>query len=176
MINVVVPYGLNNKLAEAYNRSIEDSKQEWVLFVEHDIFLACNPHWYEMCIDAIKKGGEKVALFTCVMNGNGGRAQEPYYYIGKTSDIDKHVEVAERIFRAKGNELLNVTNKLISGYFLLVRKKVALEIPFRDMGKGVNKIDYDFCDRLLKAGYEIKVMTGLYVYHRRGVRKLNWKK
>jgi len=176
MIDTVIPYGLNHKLADEYNRRMRESQHEWVLFVEHDVFVSLNPHWYEMCIEATKTCGPNVGLITCVTNGNTGRAQEPFKYIGKTPDLDRHVEAAWEIYQAKGNELTDATNKFIAGYFMLVNRKIWQDVQFKDQGKGVNKIDQDFCERLLVNGYKIKVMQGLYVYHRKGVRKLNWKK
>lgn len=175
-IDVKIPYEPKGKLAEAYNRAIVSSKAPWVLLLDHDVFLGLNPHWYDMCLETIKSVPiNKVGMISCVTNGNVGRAQEPYIH-DKTPDIDEQVLLAKAAYDKYGLTLQKAENKYLAGYFMLVNRKAWQHIRFQNQDKGVNKVDHDFCQRLLDGGWEIMVMKGLYVYHRKHVRKLKWNK
>ena len=156
-IDVKIPYEPKRRLAEAYNRAIDNSSAEWVLLLDHDVFLACNPHWYEMCLEMIQKVEPDVALITC-MEGN------------TESTVDRHIEHAKTFYELNGFETCELKHaEELAGYFMLVRRSVCQDIRFHSVGKGIHKIDHDFARRLLEAGYRILYMKGLYVYHHRNV-------
>lgn len=46
---------------------------------------------------------------------------------------------------------------------------------FRDVGRGVLGVDWDFSQRLHEAGWKLGVLSGLYIYHFCGMRKLGWR-
>jgi hypothetical protein len=174
-IKVAIPYEPEGKLAFAYNREMEDTNAPWVALCDHDLFLSCNPHWYEMCLEAVKSVDEDVVMLTCTCNGNSDRAQAPVVTISKTPSIDYHVHQAKRAFRRAGDRLDDVLDNQVAGFFMLVRRSYWEQHPFKCQGKGVNKIDHAYIQEILDNGYKIKVMKGLYMYHRKKVRKLNWK-
>lgn len=176
-IDVKIPYEPNEKLAYAYNRAIKGSTAPWVLLLDHDVFLGLNPEWYNICLKAIKDtesvSMSNVVLFTCTTNGNSDRVQCPVVSIDKTSDLNVHVAKAKKarvIARLKREE---ITDKYIAGCFMLVKRTYVEDYPFKDQGKGVNKVDQAFMQEILDNGYRGMVLKSLYVYHMKGVRK--WK-
>ena len=177
-IDVYIPYALDGNLAECYNDIMAESLSEWVLIVEHDVFLACNPHWYEMCVVAVEKAPTNMGLITCVTSSRKIRDLRPQ---GATfrrpgcDDLNEHVKMAKRNYKKHGNEIEVHNTKYMAGFFMLVRKTAWRKVKFEDQGKGVHKVDHAFCKALMEAGYTIGVMKGLYVYHRRKVRELKWK-
>jgi len=175
-IDVKIPYGPDGQLAEAYNRAMLNTTAPWVLLLDHDVFLSCNPHWYAICLEAIGKAEEDsaVGLLTCVTNGCSDRPQGPGVEITKIPDIDTHVDIAHQLYKTHGSSIKRVDSFYIAGFFMLVNWKVWRILKFQHQGKGVNKIDQDYCKRLLANGHSIYTMPGLYVYHRKNVRKLNW--
>ena len=82
-IDVKIPYEPDDKLAEAYNRAMVNTTAPWVLLLDHDVFLALNPHWYEMCLEVVERVDNDVGMITCVTNGNSDRAQGPGVPISK---------------------------------------------------------------------------------------------
>ncbi len=178
---VKIPYGLNGDLATAYNQAIESANTEWVLLLDHDVFVSCNPYWYDICLNAINKAPDKAALLTCVTSFlsffKGPRRKFPQtsYYQEKSDIIGRHIRTAELVWRKHTTTLTKIETHTVAGFFMLVKKSVWEKIKFRDAGKGVAEIDWDYCKRLLKNGYEMYEMTGLYVYHRREIRKIKWK-
>ena len=171
-IDVKIPFDQKGRLAMAYNRALEQGDSEWVLFLDHDVFL-CNPHWYEMCIAVIKQVqvDSKAALIGCACGGerhqrtmNGG--------FTPTADIDYHIKEAKEKYATYGNMVQRI-HEHTPGFFLLLNRKIAKEIGFvQKNSKDINNIDVDFGDRLLEAGHHIYHMPGLYIYHRRGMKHL----
>ena len=172
-IEVKIPFGENNQLASGYNRALAEGTSEWVLFLDHDVFLSCNPRWYEMCVTAIEslKEDTKAACIGCTAGGEThkkGRDASPF----NSDSIEFHIKQAREEYRKHGNTLIR-KHKHITGFFLLVNRKIATEIGFRQQVPGVIKnIDIDFGTRVLSAGYHNYSMPGLYVYHRRQTWKL----
>lgn len=171
-IDVKIPYEPKNRLDIAYNRAMENTTAEWVLLLDQDVFL-CNPHWYKICLMAIEKlKDENVGLISCMTNGP---VQKKIQRIdGKvTNNIDYHIKISIQVFH-KHKLTLEKINVPITGFFMLIKRSVWEKIKFNKVQKGVGKIDRNFSQRVLDVGYNIYLMRGLYVYHRRGLRKLKF--
>jgi hypothetical protein len=59
---------------------------------------------------------------------------------------------------------------------MLVKKEIWQLIKFKTIGTGVQGTDWNYSKVLLDKGYKIFRMPGLYVFHRRNLRQLNWKR
>ena len=172
-IEVKIPFDEDRQLAMAYNRALQEGKSEWVLFLDHDVFL-CNPRWYNMCLKAIDtlSVDPKAACITCESGGRWSKATEKSKRRSpKNSDIEYHIEKSKEYYYKYGN-MVHSRDKHATGFFMLLKREIAQEIGFNQVDKSINNIDIDFGDRLLEAGYHIYTMKGLYVYHRRSMRFL----
>lgn len=171
-IDVRIPYELSNQLAKAYNRALKESSAEWILFLDHDVFL-CNPKWYEMCLLAIGqlKRDARAACITCVCGGE--RHKRTMAAKGTPSDNIEH-HIRESIIHYQHYKVkLEQIQEYAAGFFMLVNRKHAQDIGgFVQQDHSINNIDIDFGNRLLAAGYHIYLMRGLYIYHRRGMKHL----
>lgn len=170
-IDVRIPFSEDSQLAEAYNRALENTTADWVLILDHDVFLA-NPRWYEMCLRAIEnvKSDPTVACITC--EANPKRPLSHYRHNKKIiEDINDHIEISKRYYKQHGDDLIEM-DRYATGFFMLLNRKVAQEIGFQQMNKGISKIDVDFGTRLREQGYKVYKMLGLYVFHRRGMKHL----
>jgi len=172
-IDVKIPYDVEGGLATAYNRALSEGISEWVLFLDHDIFL-CNPLWYKMSLAAVKYLSENDPKAACI--GCTTMVKLPARDIKRgirvNDSIEFHINRAKQEYAKYGTELAR-RNKYVTGFFLLVNRKIASEIGFTQPVLGdINKIDVDFGTRVLAAGYHNYKMPGLYVYHRRGMRYL----
>jgi GT2 family glycosyltransferase len=170
-IDVSIPFEPGNLLATAYNRTLENSAADWVLFLDHDVFLT-NPLWYEMCLQAIQDlwSDSKAACITCV---SGGSRHHSNLARGENipDSILHHINISKEYYKRYKNKLERVF-EYPAGFFLLLNKEIAKKVMFRQMNKSINNIDVDFGTRLLDAGYNIYCMKGLYVHHRRGMKHL----
>ena len=172
-IDVKIPFDEKGRLAMAYNRALEQGDSEWVLFLDHDVFL-CNPFWYEMCIAVIMacKQLPKVALIGCACGGE--RHYSTMQQNGNpNSNIEHHIKIAKENYLRHGTSIIQIPEHT-PGYFMLLKREIAKEIGFiqNKENKGFNNIDVDFGNRLLEAGHHIYHMPGLYIYHRRGMKHL----
>jgi GT2 family glycosyltransferase len=178
-IEAKIPYGLNGDLAGAYNEAMESASTNWVLLLDQDIFL-CNPNWYTMCLEAINKAGPKVGLITCVTNfvetynQQANEESQKADILVTTTNIEDHIKAAKDLYQKHGANLRRVTSYKVAGFFMLVNKEIWRELQFTDIGTGLKGIDWNYCKRLLSHGYEIYEMPGLYVFHRRDLRLLNF--
>lgn len=173
-IETKIPYEPGHRLADAYNRAMRESSAPWVLLLDHDVYLACNPHWYEISLEVVGSFHNDVGMVTCKMNGCKNRPQDPMIPITKETDLAVHEGIAHNLFKRWGSSLMEVKTNLVAGYFMLVNRQIWKEIPFSPRN-GRYKVDQTFAGDLLKNDYKIYVMNGLYVYHRRGGRKINWR-
>ena len=164
-IDVKIPYEPGNHLADAYNRAMENTTAEWVLLLDQDLFIT-NPKWYEMSLDTIEKLKDtNVGLITCTCNSK--------HFASVRDSITYHIRNAKLVYDNKKNNLEKIHNQ-VTGFFMLVKKEAWKTVPFRDMGRGCDKIDLDFSQRIMDNGFEIWRMNGLYLYHRRDMRKMKW--
>lgn len=170
-IDVHIPFDENNRLARAYNRALANGISEWVLFLDHDVFL-CNPHWYEMCLEAIHslQNDPKAVCIGCMCGGERHKQTMESGFI-PTADIDYYIKESIKHYQTYGN-LLQQIHEHVPGYFMLLKREIAREIGFHQVKNTINNIDQDFGNRLLKVGYHIYLMRGLYIYHRRGMKLL----
>jgi len=173
-IDVRIPFDEEGRLARAYHRALADGISEWVLFLDHDVFL-CNPHWYDMCIKAIEvmRVDPKAACIGCECGGEWlaklQRSQGENFK-PPNGNIDYHIEKSKKVYYEYGNMIQRI-HIPVPGFFMMVKREVAREIGFVQR-RNINNIDTDFGNRLMAAGYHIYQMRGLYIYHRRGMKHL----
>lgn len=171
-IDVKIPFSVDNKLAEAYNTALRESCTDWVLFLDHDVFL-CNPLWYEICLTTVNSLScidPKAALVGCASGGSRhkGHMRENG---DPVANIESHIIISKQRYHKHANELVQIEQH-VAGYFMLLNRKIAMEVGFKQINKTINNIDRDFGTRVLEAGYTIYHLPGLYVYHRRGMKHL----
>jgi GT2 family glycosyltransferase len=163
-IDVKIPYEPGNALARAYNRAMENTLAEWVLFLDHDLFI-CNPLWYEMCLDAIRQlDGKRVGWITAKCNRIACPDQKHYVKFDN-NDIVDHIKTANSLYKEKGNSLVK-TDAIISGFFILTNKTAWKAAGgFKQVNGSIFGIDNEYKRDLTRAGFDTYVMEGLYFYH-----------
>ena len=169
-IEVRIPYE-PGCLGKSYNDIMRDTK-DWALILDHDVYVALNPHWYTMCQEAIEKVGHAAGWITCKTNRIGTTSSQRYRnpdypYCKDPDDIVYHTTVAHRLYKQYGNTLIDFTKTgQFSGFFILTHKEAwskaggFVEIPGKFLG-----IDTAYYRAVRKAGYKLILMPGLYVYH-----------
>lgn len=170
MIRVNIPYLPNKNLGEAYNKFMETLPQDdWALFIDDDVFLRTQPHWYLICEQAINQVGKEAGLITATTNRIGCSVQR-YSDAPKSDDISDHITYAARRFQEHGARLVDCNHAKLSGFFMLTHKE-AWEAAgkFRN---GFLGVDNNYCGKVKDAGYKTFVLPGLYVYH---AYKREWK-
>ncbi len=167
-IDVRIPFRSQAKLGEEYNHIMSETNCDWVLFLDHDIFL-CNPHWYLLCEKAIAKD-KNAGLFTCWVN-NKGKTMQRAFDCPETTDIEDHTKYAKNLFEKFKYDITEIDRA--SGMFLLVNKSKWKKVG-GFLGEGIFQEDWNFSKRLKDAGIKIYRIDGLYVYHRRDRKIGSW--
>jgi GT2 family glycosyltransferase len=162
-IDVRIPFRPGGKLGEEYNHIMTESNCDWVLLMDHDLFI-CNPHWYLLCQKAIKYFGGKAGMFSCWTNHLGRTAQRDGN-APQNDHLGEHIDYAAKVFEDNQYQCTEIKER-ISGMFFLI-KKSAWEKVGGFPGVGIFKEDWDFSRKLLTAGFKLFRIDGLYVYHQR---------
>lgn len=169
-IDTKIVYEPGEMLSHAYNRAMAATSAEWVLFIDHDVLLACNPHWYETCLSAINQlESEKVGWITARCNRIACPGQK--YLPGRQSDdIIKHIEIAKELYKKEGDSVVPYTSDYpLGGFFILTNKTAWNAVSgFKDMDAGIFSVDNRYDADLRKKGFGLFLLTGLYFYHLRG--------
>lgn len=168
-IDCRIPFEPGGQLGADYNRIMNETVYEWVLFVDHDIFLASNPHWYLLCQKAIENY-PGAGLFTCWTN-NLGRTMQRDPHSPQGHDLQDHIEHARSMFETYQYSCTQIDKA--SGMFLLISKNAWTKVGGFP-GVGIFKEDWDFSRRLTRAGFPIYRIDGLYVYHLRDRKRGSW--
>lgn len=170
LFRTYVPYEEKGILGKEYNQILEGIEEEWVLFLDHDIFLRTNPHWYYICAKTINESDGNVGMFVPCTNRLGNEEQlHPGFPKGE--NIKEHIDFAKRLFSKYQFKTKQISKG--SGMFMLIRKKAWLESG-KFPGFSMFQEDYKFCKRLSSAGWKIMRMEGLYVYHLRDRKMDSW--
>lgn len=177
-IEVKIAMSEDQHLAKAYNRSMASAATEWVLFLDHDMFF-CNPHWYEIALEATKAAPPNVGWISAVTNRIGNKNQKASWPEGvepidppDTEDLVPHCEYARKLYEAWGNTQLRCRGAM-SGFFILTRKKAWMDAGGFDEGrKRLLGVDNVYSAHLGRAGYIYTKLPGLYFYHMYRKKKL----
>lgn len=162
-IDVRIPYDSNRDVGAAYNRALA-TVEDWVLFIDHDVFLV-NDMWHAICQDAIKSLGHRAGWISCRTNAVACPHQVIKGHL-KNHDLGYHMEIAKNLEMAYPGVYTDVTDVIVplSGFFILTHRKA-----WQNAGgfpEGFPGIDNEYHRRLAKAGYRIFIMEELYCYHR----------
>lgn len=163
-IQIIIPWGQTNNLGAHYNRLMQ-KVDDWVCFLDHDI-LHLHPHWYHLCIDAVKRVGHRAGWLSGVTNAIACtkqlRQDAP-----KNDNIMAHMQFAKKLSTKYGNRLDLIDAKKIplpfSGFMILTHKKA-----WEDAGgfeDGFLGVDNYYFNAITKKGYQAYVMPGVYMYH-----------
>lgn len=174
-VEVKIPAGNIEQLIELHNEAVMSSQAEWVVLLNHDAYLACNPQWYELLIEGIQRAEAEenpVGFITCVARDRGDgfpqTADISKLYMNNTN-IEQHEKAAKELKEKYGSQIKKIRSDKVASFFMCINKEAFKNVQFRrvrDEG-GIGDSDHDFTRRMRRAGYSNYVMPGLYVYHRK---------
>lgn len=170
-ITPYIVYGLTKDLGLVYNELMEKAQTEWVLFLDHDLFI-CNPLWYRLSCHAIKEC-KNAGLISAVCNR---LAADRYAQVLPppidSNNLEDHVRHARSLQQQFGTRCIRVGPEAapFSGFFILTSKTV-----WRAVGgfktTGFLGVDDNYSGKILAHGYHRYVIQGLYFYHMRQAKK-----
>lgn len=163
MIHVATPYSTDKNLGAAYNNFIKlIPEEDWICLIDYDVLFLLPQtisHFYKY-IELYPE----CDLFTCYANRSheNSRQQLLAGKISSNADMYYHIDLAKKqesnLYKAtelKGN---------ISGFLMILSKKLWNEIKFIDNGKSLG-VDTDYSNRLAEKDKRVYRMDGVYVWH-----------
>jgi len=164
---LIIPYSPGNHLGFAYNEAMAAYVKDWVLFIDHDLLLV-NPHWFDICRNAINSLGHEAGWITCYTNRINCKYQIAPDIDKKNDNIRYHREYAKNLYIKNKGSLKDVTdakNCRFSGFFMLTHKKAWEAAGKFNERCGLFSVDVQYSTALKSRGYRLYVMQDLYVYH-----------
>jgi GT2 family glycosyltransferase len=170
-INVCIPFDPEANLGREYNRLMEQSRREWVLFLDHDV-LMLNPHWHHLCQEAIRKYPE-AGIFTAFTGNHGSGVQRLKWSPEVRVSVLEHKRAALQLWRKKAYSVTDISEHPISGFFLLTSKGAWTKAGgfSRD---GLFGVDRNYQRRVTGAGLRVYRIDGIYALHIRDRIEGSW--
>lgn len=156
------PYSTEKNIGKALNEFCELVPDgDWICLQDGDIAYL-TPKWGKQIEDTIKKYGDTFGLIGCMTNRLGRQIQRAGD-LNDHHDMQRHSEIAFEMENKHYAEVEDITDKrYVAGMFMLFPKSVWKECKFPE-----NNIAFDdaFSLSVIKKGYRLGLMKGLYVYH-----------
>lgn len=158
-IDTRVPYATDTNLGAWYNRALATSAADWVLFADHDVYLATNPHWHHVLSGVIERNPD-AGLITCWTNRIGRKLQR-HRSAPKSDDLREHRAFARRMWEGNAYGVTPIPS--CSGMLMCVRRQAWEEAgPCID---GFFHVDSDLSRKIAASRWQLLRADGLYVYH-----------
>ena len=154
-----------------YNRIMEESKQEWVLFLDHDV-LIIHPCWYQVCQAAIRKY-PSTGIFTCWSNNIGNKKQKSRGAPSSRHSLSTHKSHGRNVWLMHGYDCSPIDPHLIGGFFLMT-SRTAWTKAGKFRGTGLLGEDNEYHRRMMAAGLKSYRINGLYAVHLRERSEGTW--
>lgn len=163
-------------LAWAYNEYMKllPNNDDWACFIDHDAMFT-TPDWYPQ-MERVIKENPKYSCFVVATNRVYTSWQVPDGINSINHDVSYHREIGKGLQKTNGNQAVDVTDcanlpappntSPFSGVVILYKKSVWKEVPFRLLeSKRLSGVDNLLHLDLRDNGYQVGLMTGIYVYH-----------
>jgi len=171
-IDIRIPWEPGGALGEDYNRIMRETCQEWVLLLDADV-MVLHPSFYVVCQAGIRQY-PAAGMFTCWASSTGcvhskAKARPP-----ADASLLAHRAFARALWDKYGYQCTEIvtgpesphgwTPKWLAGFFMLVRKQA-----WADVGEFCDGIavDHVFHQGLVKHGFKVYRLDGLYALHLR---------
>lgn len=168
MIWYFTPYALDKKFLPEIDRyfSIVTNPNDWVVLMDGDIaFLRPD---FGQVINKYTKQHPDTGLFTCYASRCHYQCQVPKIGNMDSDSILFHKKVADLLFLSNYGKVKEM-NRRIAGHLMVIQKRTWLQIReevfITTTGKNILGVDTKISNALLRAGFKIRLMRELYVFH-----------
>jgi GT2 family glycosyltransferase len=156
------PSSDGKNLGATYNKYMElIGDDDWACFIDHDAMWTTRD-WFKHLENILVESPEYGLLSVCT--NRIGNSDQKLVGLADKNDMTLHRSIGKRLWAQEGGKIKDVTDKQrISGVVMLVSKTAWKKAGgFMD---GFLGVDNDFHSRVVKAGYKVGIMRGMYVYH-----------
>ncbi len=163
-IHYFTPFSLTKNLGEEYNKyvSLVKNDNDWICFTDADTMFMTDD--YGKQIHEIVSQNQNVGLFTCYTNRVNNEHQCYMGTMNKNDSIINHRRIGLYLQEHKFLDLKFIEQD-ISGVMMLFQKKTWKQVGKFSEGTGLLGVDTYFSRKILKGGFKIAVMEGVYLLH-----------
>lgn len=169
MIYYNIPFRSDKDLGKAYNDFMKllPNDEDFACFVDADtIFTTLD---YGVIIEQVVKENPEVGCFVSMTNRVNCMWQVHPGVDPKNNDMEYHRKFGKQLQSILGTKCIDVTNKphdsVLSGFLILISKKVWKKIEGFKEGIGMLGVDNDLHYRIQTHGEKLFLMEGIYLYH-----------
>lgn len=164
MIHFGSPYSWNKDLGKAYNDFVKlIPSEDWICLMDGDIMFLQSDYGHQLK-EIIDLHGNDVGLFSCLVNRVGSLEQCYNGIISEDPNIINHRNIAKQLAKEKRHVIKYIPNP-ISGHLMLFKKSTWESIGGFPEDRGILSVDNTFSNRMVRNGYKIAVMEGVYCFH-----------
>lgn len=163
MIHHITPYSIDKNLGQCYNKAISiigDDDYACIRDIDTLFLTPEQPSYVEEYIHRFPDAG----ILTCFTNRISPLSKAQLYnqVVSEDSDIRTHINIANELKKYLFNT--TVIDRDISGFLMVVSKKVWKDHPFPETGKAIG-VDTQYGRMIRAAGLQILRMDGVYLWH-----------
>lgn len=169
-VHIIKPYSIEKNLGRAYNEAMSMIPDgDWACLMDYDtMFLTpdCGQILHEWATHSDKFAGLGLGktLYTCYTNRIHPLAKDQLLNgeLSENTDIQYHIEIAEK---QRAIKTATFIDHEISGFLMMIPKSLWHDLKFWEQDGKCLGIDNNYSLRVLRAGYHIARIDGLYVWH-----------
>jgi GT2 family glycosyltransferase len=158
---IITPYATDKDLGRQYNQAmamIPDSGHACLMDIDAMFLTPEQPGIIQQYVERYPD-----AVLTCYTNRISPLSKQLYGgKMNEDSDIKTHIKIAATL--QKNERTVKVIGNPISGFLMVVPKKVWQKVPFLE-GIGCLGVDTWFSRALHKKGVPILLMESIYIFH-----------
>lgn len=163
-IHFLSPYSLDKDIGKAYNDSVRNipSPEDWICLIDLDVMVLSHGigHHLQEVINLYPNTG----LFTCRTNRVGQVRQCLHNTISDDPNVLNHRQIALQLSQERRLDVTPINNP-ISGHLMLFKKATWESVGGFPEERGILSVDNTFSNRIVRKGYNILMMEGVYVFH-----------
>lgn len=163
---VVKPYSFSKSLFEAYGDVFElVMKADWVCFLDGDVAFLEMSDFGDVLEGYIERFPD-----TGIFTSYASRCHYEWQRGIESDSVRELGGISRGYFQRNGFEVVEI-DKRIAGHLVMMKKEVwlmvrgAVERQVRLGGKKILGFDTQLSRAVLRAGYKIRLMKGVYVFH-----------
>jgi GT2 family glycosyltransferase len=164
MIHFLSPYSQEKNLGRAYNESVSliTNSEDWICLIDLDVMVLS--HGIGHHLQEIINLHPNTGLFSCRTNRVGQKRQCLNGVISDDPNLLNHRKIALQLAQEK-RLIVSPLENPISGHLMLFKKSTWESVGGFPENRGILSVDNTFSNRIVRKGYNILMMEGVYVCH-----------
>lgn len=142
--------------------SLVQNEEDWLCFIDRDCMFLADDYGHQL--EEIIAIHPNVGMFTSITNRVGQKKQCHNGVISNDPNLLNHRKITLELSKTKRHVVSPIPNP-ISGHLMLIKKKTWNSIGGAPENRGILSVDNTISNRVVRKGYSLMLMEGVYVTH-----------